>query len=948
MVYSQEYDTIVDGPPCLIFPSDNESNTSSAKLAKPKMNVAKSSSLAPPSSSAKQRKPEKTAMGTPAVTFAGIHKKNVKSSATPVATTNAKTNSQMKKFGLQPPTHEKHSRTPKLEKQSHNTVHYHNNNNNNTLAVPRSPYINEKQQLHAVNLQQQQPQLPRYTTPNVAVPVSQLQPQPPQQSEAIQAEVPMAFKVAGGAWDYLKQIFKPPLVTTVRPDIGTIQNTAIPGQFSPTGQQFQQNRPPPYFQQAPQRSPAPAHLNVIHNQQATGVPLGAPLIAPQAGFSQIPPQQTLGQFQQWIPSNPNNAGPRPLGLVPGAAFGTPLMSPITGVGVNNHVPPSSGPPHASLKYPDFFPKEDSVNYDQMYLKIIEEDNKVKSGKSNHSLSHRQTPIDLIRSASTPLFVLIASVIALAMTSSTVPSTNFFQQIAGYINSLVRTCAAVGGLISAIFLGIKFMTASPATNRGKASNFEMKFVAGQSLGDEYGQNHYNNERISPFVSPHFFPAYVPPQQNQIFYPNPPPLSFIPPSYISPMISPNMISVTPQVMPTQIPMSSSIVTPQLHVQPPTIPNSQNTKLSGSTLQVPLQTPSTILPGTPISRTASGQLSPGMLKPELLSSAKSNKENPPPLNKYLSNIGVSSATETPLNEGATKTSLNTPAQNISERVATPALPQLAQTPSPIFPFAQTPTSVLTNASIAMPNNVLKTPLQIPDPHKMGTPLPATVPAPVPAPVPIMLPASQPALDPEANVQASNKGFVKHISFVPAGTILDDMKYLPDEKIDPAKLRYFDLADDKLRNDLKEELLLRSNHGHILMPPLPNVDDPGLEHLELLKGSYATFPLNMETLKENLSDRGLMGEKLPPINYKQMYEVFEKRLDAVSMRPANASKDKDGTKTFAEKKEEQIKSILKTPSKIKSATLPGDAILDDYYVDDYACKPYGPPPKRYRALRV
>lgn len=887
MVYSPEYDDVLDGPPCLSFNIDDSKVFAKSKSS---AGAVTGKSTAVPGSTAKQRR---YSTDKP-----GIQRKPLKSdkSSGKVGAPTTKMTNQTKQQLLNPAQiHTQQQKRVKPQLQQH-------------LQLPT---ISEKSE--------------RIYSPTPS-PNQQLN----QQKSSTDGEVPVFFKLLGGVYDRAKQIFTQPEVTAVQPDFKTIQqaNTPIPGQYSPAVDKFHHTIPPAYPQTptGPQVMPTAFHPQEPQGLQtlfsnvpgAAGPPLGTPLMD---GLYQ-------GQGPMFYSPGPNYAQPMPPpALGPQQFQQQPQQHHLN----QNGLPPG----HREMPTPEqvgFFLGQNStyLDYQKAYEQMMEQHQQRidQDYGSVYSHAHVEQPeesvFSLVKSASTPILVLCASGLALTLTSATEPSANVLQQMAGYLNTFVRSSSLAGAGISLAILAYKY------SSLGKPEgNSKDKFIAGQSFMDPNDPLFYQHSQEGPvpYMNPqqpqfppneviHEFyghPHFVPLQQNV------PLMNVIPPGNVNP--TPLMNPVTPQFIPDQIsrllngtpiPMTPQV---QFTTAPPTAPaaaTSNKRVSSGSTLQVPSRAPSAKPQGTPNIQPAAGQLFPGLLVTPQVGSEKP----PMQMNDYLASIGVAAGMKTPIPQA--KDAAPTPNINVA------AIPG------------------------AMP---IQVPLQVPTPSPMPVISAAQNPTPIPAPVsgPMLAPQiiQEAPKMPKSPVDAisSNKGYVKHFSFIPAGTMLDDMKVHEDEKIDPSNLRYFDLAGGKLSDDLMAELKLRRSGGNLLMPPLPNIDDPRLTHSipSNLEGTYPIFPLEMELEKENYE---WMAQTPPPLDYKKLYKTFEAQLDEVSMRPADA-KAKKG-KSEAEKTDDKIKSILKNGDKTKSAKGAEHIVIDDYYVDDFSCKPYGPPPKRYRALRV
>lgn len=559
----------------------------------------------------------------------------------------------------------------------------------------------------------------------------------------------------------------------------------------------------------------------------------------------------------------------------------------------------------------------------------------------------------------PLAILVLSITALAVTDVTEPSSNLVQQMAGFLNNIIRSGAIITMFCSALFILYKYLALTKTTSIRKSSTPKPVdneiYFAGQSLDNdpfywhtiqeaqEIARNemqklnrHNSNSRRYGLLSP----IEATPYNN----------------YAEPYPSQQMMA--PPMMPYYMQPNNYVFQAQPYQTNPYIPYSNPTY--GQTYdQYGLPTPIIQYPESEL-----GEEIP----------VKSSKQNKPKGTPVVLNKGVNFATPqigkpSPQSEGTS-----------------PIFGGLFNLPSPMPPSAQQQQPTPIPGAIpgafsanAAPGYNMTTPLpaQPQPPFVSGTSAGKTSMEeylsnmgilsgenndsksvnPVPPATGGYPPGNMTAnyvVDPM--VLSSNKGYVHHFSFLPAGSKLDEN----DDTLDPLfekkhkKLHVLDLAENKdFRKEILQEMEAPGNGMFLSMPPVPNVDDHTTEmklpkelfnlsssiksnpYLSGYHYNYPNIPSRTSSVAPSVllppsANRGVFGT---PFNNME-YSLLEAALD-------KASKKKESKDEKAKKEKEKKKKEEEEKNKLP-------IIEDKYYVDGYSCKPYGPPPKRYRAVKV
>lgn len=195
-------------------------------------------------------------------------------------------------------------------------------------------------------------------------------------------------------------------------------------------------------------------------------------------------------------------------------------------------------------------------------------------------------------------------------------------------------------------------------------------------------------------------------------------------------------------------------------------------------------------------------------------------------------------------------------------------------------------------------------------------------------------------------DSGDEEEIDIIPAGSLVEDEKKKKVSKRNLKDMHVLDLIQDsKFREEILQEEEAMGNGSYLDAPPLPNIDDPNMNRT--IKGNYSAYVPSESVLDKISKTKPLVGYDVKDASsgkLKQKKTINNTNL-AVNWNEPVGKKQKEATKI---KKVEASSTIVKgaKDQRIKEASNKNNP--ENFYVDDYACKPYGPPPNRYQGVVI
>lgn len=698
-----------------------------------------------------------------------------------------------------------------------------------------------------------------------------------QQGSPNPEDVPFFFKAIGAIADKVKQTFVPPTVNTIQAPPST--SPAMPGQLSPTFPALQQQQQ----QQQPQMQPQ---------------------LPPQLPPQMLPQPQQQQPMPQQIPQNFGQTTPY-----------TNYYTPGIGPQVYNTPMPQVGPQSTTLRP---MPTPELVGFnvngpqvETPYQNSPTPSNATLSG-ANTNISSPTSSGSFIGSISRGIIVLAISISILTITTESEPSSNVLQQVAGFVNTLIRSAAMLSVPGGILYIGFTYLMSAAGKSSGPKNPGQV--VAGQAFnGDPLYYQYSEDQGLANFLGAHYGNYFtsqgLPPPNPQIArYPGMSPATmnailaqqqqqqqqpmvqpYIPPQNIYQLQPTPNVTYTPMVNQRQSPfmalaqMFSPFFSKQQLSQPQYVPPFQQP-------QQPQQQQQPQPQPQPQPQQQPPQKPP---KPQKQKKEK-NKNGKVSMHDYLTQNGIPHSSPISENEKAAKSKSSN--ENKNSKAENPT--QKPNTSANIDPESAAAMEFLQQMQMNL------------------------------------------AKEEDEKVAASKKGFVSHFSYIPAGIMVEDKKKTKLSDQETKRLHMLDLArDEKFKKQIFDDLNSPGDGTYLNMPPLPNIDNPAHDRVFHFPKAGSSLGGDDEEYgrKPRNEDASLPtdGTEFFPLTAS-----FEAQLDAVSRRKPLDKKDKV---ELAEIKleEEDPKNVRLQVHKVKSDH-------PDYYVDKYACKPYGAPPARYRGIKV
>lgn len=188
--------------------------------------------------------------------------------------------------------------------------------------------------------------------------------------------------------------------------------------------------------------------------------------------------------------------------------------------------------------------------------------------------------------------------------------------------------------------------------------------------------------------------------------------------------------------------------------------------------------------------------------------------------------------------------------------------------------------------------------------------------------------------------------VELIPAGELIGDENKRNIYKRDLGKMHVLDLIkDNQFREEILEEEETAYNGSYIDVPPLPNIDDPYKSRT--IRGNYSDYITSESMLNQLSKPNPLVKSEAKDVSSgksKQNKTINNTNL-AVNWNEPIGKKQKEAAKV---KKNELKHAVIKNTKGQKVKEVPNKDTTNSYYVDDYACKPYGPPPNRYQGVLI
>lgn len=946
-------DSFVDSPPCLTFTDDTSDNEKPWSKPKKSALTSKNTKISPYNNSN------------------SCHT-NTKSTSAKINTTTAKHKKTANGSAFYDPS--------KLKKKQAKQTQFQKNNQYDNANAIKSRKQHLKTQL--VSDQYPSPQSQSFRIPKAyseqPYSIQNFQTQQPTPSFE-PTEIPWVFKALGSIWDNGRKIFAPPQVAPIQESVEPAE--LLPGALSPDCLGISTPL-------APNNSEGGYLSEMMADEPVT------PTVAQQPEYynqynqyhqQQIPEYSeyvensySTESYPNWTPSYTN----------PGYS--------------NNGIREMPSPGKLGFSRTPVYSQEFSEEFEGPELVGSQYGTEflVQEVEANSSPFGKLSSIDF-RAFLIPVAIFAFSLTTLLITSESEPSNNLVQRVAGFINTIMRGCSVVAMFCSLLYISYKYLTlpshktfvnqpiSQPGQQQQQDSNGNV-FIAGQALEEDpfYLQTLQQAEEMARVEVERMKNREFTAQQQQLY------------SGIG-------IAAQPALMPVETPnnpYTDAYTPPQVTDPSSTMPQyyMPSNYVSAASHQPYYVSQNMASQTADLMEGAANKYTPNSdnSEPQTFDQSMLSKDTSPLAGENLLN------TSFPLPMSSPKRTIPHALQT-AEHIAT----TLSQQKSPNSATVASPTTATDTSATQEHLNIVNSKPSGPEGQETVNPIPQAAGFSYPSGymIPNYTTDSDAHDSSSPTALSDNDGHVYNYSFLPAGTSLNDddddeneghtqnihnwpatpimvepevrrSEEAKDRKKKKSSMHVLDLAkDENFRQEIMYEMEASSNGKFLSMPALPSVDyidddgdnDNSSNSYKPATAATTKRRVSRKSVNDRSSGLGADSQKLfesfgpfgnkpnsdktsgianqrqsKPGVFGTPYNNMEiSRLESAIEKASQKKNSADEEKRGVEKKADEKKT--KATLKAKEQKGKEDNVESNYFVDQFACKPYGPPPKRYRGVK-